>query len=293
MGDGGDKLMAYENDDYNPNAKSRQILDLAWQFVMSVPYQVTARWLFYKLLPSGFYRDKKDYNGPFLGLLSRVRHNNYQGWRPDTLADDRREATVRGDGFESPADWARAVSRGLSCNLSHWHHQRAYVEVWFEAQAMRSQFEYYTRGVTLCPFSGMPSIDYKWTTAKRLEEAARDYGLDVKILYFGDLDRAGLLIPETSVADIRKWCAAPFEFIRVGLNPGDEVRYSIPENFEHPGAYQWEALSDDAARELITGAMTEHVDENVRLRVVDLARQAEREFAVYARGFKCEAAWGA
>ena len=48
--------------------------------------------------------------------------------------------------------------------------------------------------------------------------------------------------------------------IRAGLNPGDEVRYGITENPEHPGAYQWEALDDPTAGTIITRAIAPYVD---------------------------------
>jgi hypothetical protein len=268
--------MAYKSDAYQPNAKSDAILARAWEQIQSVPYAVTARWLFYRLLQEGFYQGKKDYKDCFLPLLSRARHNFYGPWRPDTLADDRREASVRGDGWDSPAAWAAAVARGGACRLARWAGQAYYVELWFEAGAMVSQFEHYTANITLRPFFGMPSIPYKWEIAKALEAAAAAYALPVVILYFGDLDPAGEIIPETTVADIRGWCSADFEFIRAGLNPGDEVRYNIPENIEHAGAYQWEALADGPAGELITSAVGRYVDFSAMTEI------AEREAAATA-----------
>ena len=87
--------MAYVNDNYQPNAKSREILARAWEHVQGVEYQVTARWLFYRLLQDGFYSSKADYE-KLLALLSRARHNQWESWRPDSLIDDGREAIVRG-----------------------------------------------------------------------------------------------------------------------------------------------------------------------------------------------------
>lgn len=270
--------MAYKSDDYTPQGKQRVILDAAWELLQGVPYRVTARWLFYQLLQAGYYAGKGDYKNKFLQLLSRARHCQYGPWRPDSLEDDRREAIVRGDGFETPGDWLEAISQRASCQLSHWYGQDYYLEVWFEAAAMKSQFEYYTRNVTLRPFFGMPSIPYKWDIAKSLENASAEYGLPVVVLYFGDLDPAGETIPVTSAADIAGWCDVPFEFVRAGLNPGDEVRYRIPENFEHPGAYQWEALNDATAGEVITSAMAPYVDFDVMAQFENDAKAMTLQF---------------
>lgn len=235
---------------YCPHKDQREVLDRAMGYIESVAYQVTARWLFYRLLQDGIYTGKGDYNSKFLPMLSKARKRFYNSWRPDTLADDTREAVIRGDGFNSESEWLSAVGR-MRCNLDKWTSQPCYVELWFEAKAMRSQFEYYTDHVTLVAFGGDPSIPYKWAAAKRLEKRAETCK-QIAILYFGDLDPKGLTIPENAAVDIRDWCAAPFEFIRCALNPGDEVTYNIPENPDKPGQYQWEALDDQTARKLIT-----------------------------------------
>jgi hypothetical protein len=135
--------------------------------------------------------------------------------------------------------------------LDKWYSQDYYVELWFEAKAMRGQFEYYTNHITLRPFGGDASIYFKWKIAEELTEAAEKYNKPIVILYFGDLDPKGMQIPESAVKDIREWASVDFEFIRCGLNPGDEIRFNIPENPDKPGTYQWEALSDEAAQSLI------------------------------------------
>jgi hypothetical protein len=126
---------------------------------------------------------------------------------------------------------------------------------------MRGQFEYYTDHITLRPFGGDPSIPYKWVIAKELEQASMTYQTPITIIYFGDLDPKGLAIPESAVRDIRDWCTVDFEFIRGGLNRGDEVKYGIPENPEKPGTYQWEALSDEVAGEVITGEVSRFISQ--------------------------------
>lgn len=240
--------------DYTPQARTAQILDRAYELVDSVPYQVSARWLFYRLLQEGYYSTKQDYANKFLKAVSIARHAFYKDWRPDTLADETRESIPGGMGFENGRDWLMAVSR-MRCNLNKWYAQPVYLECWYEARAMTDQFRYYTENVTLRPMGGQPSIPYKWKTAKDLEEAADTYCKSIIVLYFGDLDPAGETISETIERDVRKWCNAKFEFIRCGLTTEQVARYNVPENIEHPNAYQWEALTDEAARDIITGNM--------------------------------------
>lgn len=236
---------------YTPQGKTAAVLARALELVDSVPYQVSARWLFYRLLQEGYYGAKSDYKNKFLPAVSAARHAFYEGWRPDTLADETRSAVVRGNGFFTPGAWVSALQERITCNLDKWHTQNYYVELWFEARAMLDQFQHYTEHMTLRPLGGQPSIPYKWDTAKDLEGAHDRYGKPIVVLYFGDLDSAGSVIADTVRGDVAKWSAAPFEFIHCGLTLDQVQFYGVPENPEKPGEYQWEALPDAAAREII------------------------------------------
>lgn len=269
--------MTREADSYTPRGDTAAILDRALDLVQSVPYQVSARWLFYRLLQEGFYTQKGDYANKFLKAVSSARHSFYGGWRPDTLADETRESIVRGNGFDDPQEWLEALADRLTCNLDKRLNQDYYIEIWFEARAMIQQFQHYSQHVTLRPMGGQPSIPFKWQTAKDLEAAASRYGNPITILYFGDLDPAGLTIADTVRADVAKWCSVSFEFIRAGLNDGDPERYGIPENPEHPGAYQWEALSDESARQIITQAVAPYLRHDA-IQVVEAKEQAATDW---------------
>ena len=279
--------MAYRHDDYKPNAKSREILARAWEHIESVEYRVSTRWLFYRMLQDGHYAGKSDYQ-KFIALTSRARHNNWQGWRPNTLSDDTRQSIAHRDGYRDAQEWALSlVEYGTIPTLDHWVPPRDTTSSAGSRPrrcALSSSTD--TRGVTLRPFKGAPSIDYKWRIAKQLEGHAREYNLPITILYFGDDDPKGHEIPETAIADIREWCAVPFEFVRVGLNAGDGERLGLPQNFEKPGTYQWEAVPDDAARRMITGVVQRYVDESVISILADEARKAGAALLEYMQDFK-------
>lgn len=240
--------------DYKPTEKIARILDRALELVHSVPYRVSGRWLFYRLLQEGFYNSKGDYKDKFNKATSNARHAFYNGWAPDTLADETREAIIHGNGFDDVSGWLGAVARGLTCRLDKWQDQDHYIELWFEARAMVQQFEHYTEHITLRPMGGQPSIEYKWDTAKHLEKMAQQYGNPIVVLYFGDLDAAGGTIADTVERDVRTWCNADFEFVRCGLTLEQVQAYGVPENPEKPGEYQWEALPDQGAEEIISNA---------------------------------------
>jgi hypothetical protein len=161
-----------------------------------------------------------------------------------------------------------------------WRDQPYYVELWFEARAMTDQFRHYTNHSTLRPLGGQPSIPYKWEAAKSLEYAHRRYGVPIVVLYFGDLDNAGETISDVVERDVRTWCGVDFTFIRCGLTADQVAQYGVPENFEKPGDYQWEALPDEAASEIITTS----IEPFVRHDAFSKTQDEEWKVSEWARG---------
>lgn len=271
---------------WKPHEASRVIIDRAMEHVESVPYTVSARWLFYCLLQDGTFSDKKDYLR-FKDLLAKARKRFYGEWRPDTLADETRRALYLGDGYSTPEDWLKCEVATIECRLDLWQGLPQYAEIWFEAKAMQAQFLYYTKNVTLRPFGGDPSIPMKWQIAKDLEDMySRDPEREIVILYFGDLDAKGEEIPKSATGDIEEWCEAPFRFERCGLNPGHEIEFNLPENIDHAGAYQWEALADSQAERLIKDSLKKHVDvdglENAAMAAKTHSQRFRREILTMA-----------
>jgi hypothetical protein len=259
---------------YNPQGRAKEILEEAYNWVQSVEYHVTARWVFYRLLQSGTYSTKAGYKH-LLGITSKARKSFYGPWRPWTLADDTRAPILmqrggyytlycRGWGFKDEAEWLATLKKEINCPLDRWIDQPVYVEIWYEAAAMQGQFLHYAdENIPLLAFHGDVSIAEKWRSAERLAERILAHKKPAHVYYFGDLDRKGLLIPKSAWKDIKVWVeivtaqkdpngeAIPFYFHRVGINQDQIERLNIPENPERPGTYQWEGLDDEAAQALI------------------------------------------
>lgn len=254
--------------------KNEEILERAYEYVESVPYKVSLRWLFYRLFQEGFYTKKNDYI-KWKRICARARREQYMDWHPSTLTDGTRQRIVRGGGHESPNAWLDAVSE-MKCTLDKWTNQKLYIELWFEARAMVGQFEHYTKNITLVPMAGNPSISHEWEISQALDSAERWYGLPIKILYFGDHDEKGYEIPRLTEKHIRAWCDVDFEIIRCGLTQAQVGKYNLPANPEKPG-YQWEALTDEQAKEIIEEYVGHYLDplaiEKIRL----LENEAEQE----------------
>lgn len=261
---------------YKPREDSKNILDRAMYWVQSVPYDVTARWVFYRLLQDGTYSEKAGYRH-LLALTSKARKQFYGEWRPWTLADDTRTPVLmqrtgyyglhlRGNGFENEREWLDTLTEEITCPLNRWTTQDVYSEIYFEAHAMQGQFLYYANeNLPLLAFGGDVSIAAKWKTAERLANRYKELGKPIHIFYYGDYDKKGLTIPQSAWRDIYAWTgglmldqkvplneiANLLHMYRIGINEEQIEEMNLPENPERPGTYQWEALSDEQAEELI------------------------------------------
>lgn len=232
---------------YNPHPKSQEILKYAMKKIQSVPYNVSARWVFYQLVQAGIIRKKEIKR--FDALLSRARKSFWNGWKPDILKDTIRKCCFKGENYVY-----------FDLGLDSIRYQDCYVQIWFEAEAMHGQFEYYMKEyrTSLIPFRGDCSIPIKWEIAKKLEAMATKYAKPIKILYFGDYDEKGLQIYHSALKDIKAWCNVEFDVERVGLTLEQADRLNIPDNPLKPHTYQWEALNDEQAGNLIVNALEQH-----------------------------------
>lgn len=269
--------------EYRPHEKNRIILQRAWEHINSVPYTVTSRFLFYRLLQDGYYRKPDpprhdDYHQKFLPLLSKARKRFYGDWRPDTLRDDTRREHRTYHGATSVEEWLESLAH-LECELDPWGIQDGLGVIVFEADAMRSQFEWFAPpAYSLWPFGGDPSIEYKWRLATYIIELNQRYDKPITLFYFGDLDKKGLEIAENALTEIALWSGVEFQVRRGGLNPGDAERYNIPENFERPGQYQWVALTHESAGNIITRALEGFYQPGLTTELEQSAREATEAY---------------
>lgn len=233
--------------EWQPRADGKNMLDYAMAKIKSVPYKVSSRWVFYRLVQGGFI--PKSRINKFDYLLSKARKRFYGEWKPDTLTDSIRQTNFKGE-----------FNVSFNVELDHVEFQNHYVQLWFEAEAMHGQFEYYTKDyrVSLVPFRGDCSIPIKWELAKKLEDAYAKYEKPINVLYFGDCDKKGYQILEAALKDIRAWCKIPFEIERVGLTLEQARGFCLPENPDKPDSYQWEALENEHAEKLILESLKKY-----------------------------------
>ena len=241
------------------------ILQRCHYHIKSVDYKVSLRWLFYRLAQEGLYRKDfkdpsgkivSDYKNRFTGLFSRVRKEFKYGFYPDIIADETRKIIWKGLGRKDELDGIE----NITLKLDKFVNQDYFILICFEALAMASQFEYYTKHIPLIPFKGDPSIPYKWEIAKTIEYGSELYNKPVIVVYFGDRDDKGEKIFYSAFKDIRKWSNVGFEVIHGGLSLEDAERFNLPKMPGKPNNYQWEALSDEQAREVILRTVSKYVN---------------------------------
>jgi len=240
---------------WEPMEKTRKVLDLSIEIAQGVPYTPTARYVFYRIYQALGLK-KTDYKN-FLKLTSRARKEYYGDWRPDTLADGGRTVLGAFDGYQDLEDWFEWAKSRRPKMAPIFQDNLVYIG--FEADAMKGQFEHYlgVYGMPLLAFRGDPSIPFKWTISQMIKTDLAKYpGKTVYFLYFGDYDPKGLSIPEHAMEDISKWAGVPIKFVRLGLNTEHIEKYDIPDHLEKPGQYQWEAIPDAAAGEIMAQVFT-------------------------------------
>jgi hypothetical protein len=239
---------------YKPHKEAARALLYVKQKIDALPYTVSNRWAFYRILQDLGY--KKSAYKNWIKWQSRARKSLWNGYAPDTFEDDTRETEWTGPGYDDFSQWLDSLKYDEPI-YDAFKLQGKIVVCCFEARAMQHQFQYYMGRyrISLIPFAGDYTIEPKWRVAKQLESWYQAYELPIIVLYFGDCDKKGRKIPESAFKDIRKWCQAPIDIRPCGLTLEQAHRYNLPENPERPGQYQWEALDDPQAAKIILGAL--------------------------------------
>jgi hypothetical protein len=230
--------------------------------INALDYSPSTRWCFYRVMDR--YQLPKSAWSTFKATQSSWRKKEREGWAPDTLSDSVRQVNYAGYGVSTMYGFYSEMLADPP-SVAVWDRVPFYAEVWFEAEAMNGQFEHYVREawrLTTRPFRGDYSIEKKYTVAKDLLAMAKK-GKSITILYFGDCDAKGKVIPFSALKDVKKWMGGHqdrLQFHVTGLTIEQAHRYSLPENFERPGEWQWEALSDEQASEVIRESLELYLD---------------------------------
>jgi hypothetical protein len=282
------------------------ILSYARQIAMQYHAQglkLTVRQLYYQfvargLLPSGQNEYKK-----IVDTLSKAR---YAGKFDNDLIEDRTRTVYKGDftrsdtsvsaSLDKAADWIRAMPE-WALDRDRWYGQDTHVSVWVEKEALAGIFEPTCNalGVSWLACKGCPSVSALWDWVKGARDAKEYGGGDENfhksvILYFGDHDPTGFMIPRAAHDGIEKlqcsdgnqgWGEPDHLDVtvkRVALNMDQVQQYNPPPFWaktsdtrykgyvrEHGTTDAWEldALDPPVLRSLIQSEVNQYFDEEV------------------------------
>jgi hypothetical protein len=271
---------------------------------------LTVRQLYYQfvargLLPSGQNEYKK-----IVDTLSKAR---YAGKFDNDLIEDRTRTVHKGSftrnddnvfrGLDSAAEWIRQMPN-WALDRDRWYGQSTHVSVWVEKEALAGIFETTCNalGVSWLACKGCPSVSALWDWVKGARDAKQHGGGDQEwkesiILYFGDHDPTGFMIPRAAHEGIEKLQRAETKDMneeelldwedekelmvtvkRVALNMDQVQQYNPPPFWaktsdtrykgyvrEHGTTDAWEldALDPPVLRSLIESEVNKHFDHEV------------------------------
>jgi hypothetical protein len=187
--------------------------------------------------------------------------------------------------YGSPADAVAEVARYYRRNL--WEQTPVYVECWCESDSIAGVIVDVTAEYTvpLFPAKGFSSIGFLYPSARGLARAAN--GRPAHVLYVGDWDPSGKVIPEKIEAELRAHAPeAEIHFRRLAVNPDQITSLDLPSRPAKASdsraksfsgaAVEAEAIPVDVMQDIVREAIEEFIDPDL-LGVVDAAETSERE----------------
>jgi hypothetical protein len=187
--------------------------------------------------------------------------------------------------YGSPADAIAEVARYYRRNL--WEQTPVYVECWCESDSIAGVIVDVTAeyAVPLFPAKGFSSIGFLYPSARGLAPAAN--GRPAHVLYVGDWDPSGKVIPEKIEAELRAHAPeTEIHFRRLAVNPDQIMSLGLPsrpakisdsraKSFSG-AAVEAEAIPVDVMQEILREAIDAFIDPDL-IGVVDAAETSERE----------------
>ena len=206
--------------------------------------QLTVRQIYYQFVARGLLESGQRVYKRLVKILTDARYSGEldldaiedrtRTCHPGHFTRDDRNAAVA---LDRAASWIQSMPRALLAR-DRWFGQDTHVSVWVEKEALAGIFEPICDelGVSWMACKGSPSVSALWRWIKSANTAAdwmTDDHVRHVILYFGDHDPTGFMIPRSAQDGIDKLCSVSghdvdLEVRRVALNMDQVQRYSPP-----------------------------------------------------------------
>lgn len=190
-------------------------------------YSLTLRQLYYQFVSRGFCPNTNREYQRLSWVISSGRRAGLIDW--DAIVDRTRFLRSWGRTFATAGEAIGAAAKSFRVDL--WQDQAAYVEVWFEKDALLGVFERAgaARRLPLMSCRGYGSDSTWWEAAQRIGQAAQELGKKCIVLHFGDHDPSGIDMTRDVEARLNLFGAYP-KVKRLALNMDQVRKYNPPPN---------------------------------------------------------------
>jgi hypothetical protein len=251
---------------------------------------MTVRGLFYRLVSEGVIeKTEKEYKNVVVRLTALMRRHKEIpfGWIADNTRWMRKPTS-----FSSCEEALQRTAQTYRRDI--WNDATCYVEVWLEKEALAGVLVQETSkwDVPLMVTRGYPSISYLYEAAEIIAEC----GKPAHLYYFGDYDPSGVDITRAVEQGIREFAPnAEIYFERVAVTPEQIRQWGLPtrptkKTDTRSKSFSGESVEVDAIpastlRALVDGCISQHVDEHLLDKCIEIEMQEREMLEQVARAF--------
>ena len=295
-----------------PDQVLQHAIDIANEY-RRAGLSLTVRQMYYQFVARGLLPSGQRVYKRIVNILAKARYDGRFGL---DIIEDRTRTLHEGAFVRNDCDHEAAMPRAerwirqmpsLLLARDRWYGQPVHVSVWVEKEALAGIFEQTCDdlGVSWMACKGNPSVSSLWSWIKSAHDARErmntrqgDLGETERcvILYFGDHDPTGFVIPraaEESVAKLGRISGRRLdvEVKRVALNMDQVQQYNPPpfwakqtdsryegyvEEHGTPAAWELDALEPTVLRDLIEGEVSALFDDGIYEEVQDELQEERR-----------------
>lgn len=265
--------------------KTLELLKTVREILAEYDFPVTIRQVFYRLVAAHVIENTSN---AYTNLDKHLVNARNEGLiDPDDFEDPTR-APWRPECFVDLSQYKEEVRKGY--RRDKWASQPQHLELWVEKEALVGLLRRVAAPLDIITFAchGWTSFTSLWEAARRFEEI----GKAVHILYFGDFDPPGWVMPESIAGRLHELTSVECTIYRQALTPEQIVEHDIiPDAItkddtrrkrfiaEH-GNYcaELDAVPPDALQELAREGIAAFIDEPTFRQEIELEKEEEAEW---------------
>lgn len=249
---------------------------------------MTLRQLFYRLVSAGIVdKSEKEYKGTIGRLATEMRMS---GELPFEWFADNSRWMRKPNSYTSVEHSLENTKRFFRLDL--WQHQKDYVEVWMEKDALTGVLYEVTSNydVPLMVTKGYCSLSYAHEAAQTFLMKQKPKPKPVYIYYLGDFDASGKDIPRDLEAKLRMFApSANIHFESIAVTDKQIKDWSLPtrpskttdtRKFNSKYSVEVDAIPPKILKDLVRNVIEKHIDTH-QLQQIKIEENAQKEIIKY------------